>query len=495
MKNQAFNPFLPSYEYIPDGEPYVFGDRVYVFGSHDCFDGIEFCYNDYVCWSADVNDLGDWRYEGVIYKKTQDPRNPDGKHCMFAPDLTKGADGRYYLYYGLDRVGIIAVAVCDTPAGQYQFLGYVQRADGSVIGEKNEFYQFDPGIFIDDDGRIFLYTGFAPRPDTFINAKSTGGRTMEAFGSFYIELEKDMMTAKHEPKPLIPVVGKSQGTGFEGHEYFEASSMRKINGRYYLVYSSINSHELCYATSDRPDGDFKYGGILVSIGDVGFDGRATKDALNYMGNTHGGLVKIKDQWYIFYHRQTNLHQYSRQACAEKVFFEADGSIKQAEITSCGLNPTPLSPIGEYEARIACNLIGKDGCIFYAFYEKPPAGNNPYFTQDAPDVDPAEILNGNQRAPKQYIANMCDGAIAGFKYFQFEGKPSTISVTFWGWENVNGKLQISTDINAAPLAEINVTPSENRQTQSASITFPSGKQAIFFKYIGEGRLDFISFELR
>jgi len=34
---QAFNPFLPSYEYIPDGEPYIFDDRVYIYGSHDRF--------------------------------------------------------------------------------------------------------------------------------------------------------------------------------------------------------------------------------------------------------------------------------------------------------------------------------------------------------------------------------------------------------------------------------------------------------------------------
>ena len=25
-KNQIYNPFLPLYEYIPDGEPHVFGD-------------------------------------------------------------------------------------------------------------------------------------------------------------------------------------------------------------------------------------------------------------------------------------------------------------------------------------------------------------------------------------------------------------------------------------------------------------------------------------
>ena len=70
MKKQAFNPYLPSWEYIPDGEPYVFGDRVYVYGSHDYFNGYVFCMGDYVCWSAPVDDLGNWRYEGVIYPKT-----------------------------------------------------------------------------------------------------------------------------------------------------------------------------------------------------------------------------------------------------------------------------------------------------------------------------------------------------------------------------------------------------------------------------------------
>ena len=37
---QIFNPYLPLNEYIPDGEPHVFGDRVYVYGSHDKENGI-----------------------------------------------------------------------------------------------------------------------------------------------------------------------------------------------------------------------------------------------------------------------------------------------------------------------------------------------------------------------------------------------------------------------------------------------------------------------
>ena len=75
MSKQAYNPYLPSFEYVPDGEPRVFGERVYVYGSHDRFDGPDFCVNDYVCWSAPVSDLTDWRYEGVIYRAGQDAKN------------------------------------------------------------------------------------------------------------------------------------------------------------------------------------------------------------------------------------------------------------------------------------------------------------------------------------------------------------------------------------------------------------------------------------
>ena len=73
MKNQAYNPYLPSWEYVPDGEPHVFEDRLYVYGSHDKFNGTQFCMNDYVCWSAPLDDLSDWKMEGTIYKKEQDP--------------------------------------------------------------------------------------------------------------------------------------------------------------------------------------------------------------------------------------------------------------------------------------------------------------------------------------------------------------------------------------------------------------------------------------
>ena len=159
-KKQVFNPYLPSWEYIPDGEPYVFEGRVYVYGSHDRFRGPAYCVNDYVCWSAPVDDLGNWQYEGVIYKKTQDPLNTDGHMCLYAPDVTVGVDGKYYLYYVLDKVPVVSVAVCDTPAGSYEFYGYVHYQDGTLLGKREgDEPQFDPGVLTEGD-KVYLYTGF-----------------------------------------------------------------------------------------------------------------------------------------------------------------------------------------------------------------------------------------------------------------------------------------------------------------------------------------------
>ena len=62
---QAVNPYLPSWEYVPDAEPHIVDGRVYIYGSHDLFNGLNFCLGDYVCWSAPVDDLGNWIISGA----------------------------------------------------------------------------------------------------------------------------------------------------------------------------------------------------------------------------------------------------------------------------------------------------------------------------------------------------------------------------------------------------------------------------------------------
>ena len=221
-KKQAFNPYLPSYEYIPDGEPYVFGNRIYIYGSHDKFNGWRFCENDYVCWSAPIEDLSDWKYEGIIYKKNQDPINRKGFRTLYAPDIQRGQDGRYYLYYSFDFSGIISVAVCDTPAGKFAFYGHVHYPDGNLLGrKKGDNFQFDPAIFIDDDGKVFLYTGLGWAKNIWMNLYLKGKVYQ---GGYCIELEGDMLTVKNPPKLIIAKNEVAGGRCFEGHGFIEASS-------------------------------------------------------------------------------------------------------------------------------------------------------------------------------------------------------------------------------------------------------------------------------
>lgn len=483
MKKQAYNPYLPSWEYIPDGEPYVFEGRLYVFGSHDRFNGTRFCMNDYVCWSAPEDDLSDWRFEGTIYRKVQDPAAKEGS-IMQAPDMAQGPDGRFYLYYTLGLVPYMAVAVSDRITGPYEYYGTVSDEDGNPVGlREGDIFQFDPGIFRDEDGRIYLYSGFGPKDDGIFKAACARFR-ME--GAYVMELREDMLTIKSEPTLLIPKAGRAAGTGFEGHEFYEASSIRKINGRYYFIYSSILSHELCYAISDYPDHGFAFGGTLISNGDMGY--KDNRKPLNYTGNTHGSLVCVKGQWYIFYHRQTNRHSFSRQACAERITFLADGSFAQAEMTSCGLNGGPLPGAGVYSAYIACNLTAKEGALAYGLDGTPEAEQHPYFTQTGVD---------REGDGDQYIANMQDGATAGFKYFKLE-KPNSIKVQVSG--TGSGVMEVRLAGDGATVCRIPVTVCQISQRDAlwfdgaVSKDDACGVQALYFTYRGEGAIHFHNFWL-
>lgn len=464
---QALNPYLPSYEYIPDGEPHVFGDRVYLYGSHDRFNGKTFCMNDYVCWSAPVTDLKEWRFEGVIWRKKDDPHEK-GKGSMYAPDVCRAPDGKFYLYYafapGITRKSwAIRCAVSDKPTGPFVYHGEVD-----LYPYSKDYLPFDPAVFV-EDGRVWLYYGSG----MFFPVLGTSKKRIK--GGAVVELDpKDMLTVLSEPKQTLPVGGEGIGE----HGFFEASSMRKIGDKYYFIYSSMLGHELCYAIGDSPDGPFTYGGTIVSIGDIGLENHADiKSAANYTGNTHGSILEANGKYYIFYHRQTNLHCYSRQACAEEIKIEDDGSIKQVEVTSCGLNGGPLAAQGSYEARIACNLSSSEGCRFYGGLFKSLKGCHPYFTQKGAD---------REARPDQYIANFRDGAMAGFKYFEFRGNQK-ISVKVCG--KAGGTMVVKDETGVVARIKIHVQGAEGSFSSEMKIT--DGVHPLYFTFEGRGKFDFIN----
>ncbi len=485
MKKQVYNPFLPVSECIPDGEPHVFGDRVYLYGSHDKEGGETFCMLDYTVWSAPVDDLSDWRREGVIYRAEQDPDYKERPY-MYAPDVVRGNDGRYYLYYcmsGKDGVGgyfgPISVAVCDTPAGEYKYLGFVRNKDGSPM---KKYVCFDPAV-INDNGVIHVYYGTQydfeeredfPQNESYVQSEmNMFGKTREeilstpesVMGPSVLTLEDDMLTVKDEPRHIIPC--KVKGTDFEGHPFFEASSMRKVGDKYYFVYSSQKNHELCYAVSDLPDRDFRFGGTIVSNGDVGLNGRKDEDRLNMTGTTHGSIIEINGQWYVFYHRLTHKSDYSRQACAEKITIMPDGSIPQVEVTSCGLNGGALKATGSYPAVIACNIT--NGHM--------PHGSNSIYTDSFP--------NCTHRGEDRFIGEIKDGTLIGYKYFEFD---AAVKLTLRLRSTGDGRFDVMKEIGGEAIASVKISAAEDWTDFSVDLDMGAGVYPLYLKYSGDGEAE-------
>lgn len=412
---QAINPYLPLYEYIPDSEPRVFGDRLYVYGSHDLAGGERgFCAGDYMVWSAPLSDLGNWCCAGIAYARSDAPDLKGNNDALAAPDVVQGVDGRYYLYYNTRMNASCAVAVSDTPEGPFQFYGYVQTSDGIPYRKTK---MFDPGVLVDDDKRVYLYTGFCP------NASFQIPPQFAAFVPDYsnvTELEPDMITIKELPKPFIPGYKAAAGTCFEGHGIYEASSPRKINGKYVFVYSNELSHTLSYAISDYPDKDFIYMGDLISNGDFGLNSHDAPVAP--YGNIHGGLVNLHGDWYIFYHRQTHAIGCCRQGCAEKLPIREDGWFGQAEVTSCGLNNGPLKAEGRYNACYCCSLTSPDILNRISQHRECRRELEPHIYEEQCPEDETKALH--------YIARITNGTCVGFKYFAFENTKN-ITVTLRG----------------------------------------------------------------
>ena len=467
--SQITNPYLPFWEYIPDGEPHVYGGRVYVYGSHDFFGGDVYCMGDYMGWSAPVDDLGSWRCEGVIYRKDQDPENGDLQGNLYAPDVAQGPDGRYYLFYVLSSRSIVSVAVSDSPAGPFSFHGYVRHADGTRLGERpGDEPQFDPGVLTEGE-KTYLYTGFC------------GGGDKSRHGAMCTVLGPDMLTVAEETRFVAPGVMYAEGTGFEGHAFFEGPSIRKNGDLYYFIYSSQRFHELCWAVSKSPTEGFTYGGVIVSSCDDGIGTyKPAGKPMYYTANNHGSIEKINGQWYIFYHRHTNGTNYSRQGCLERLSILPDGTIVQAEITSCGGKDTPLAGRGWYPANIACHLF-TDTEVTYVPWSGWMDDRFPKITQTC----------SGHADPEPFIANMRSSATAGFRYFDLKGLKA-VTVRTKGY--ARGKMEIRTAWDGKPVAEVHVGYANVWHDEKTAVSVPDGLTSLYFTFVGDGHLQFAGFTL-
>lgn len=346
------NPILPLWEYIPDPEPRIFGNRVYIYGSHDVHAGMEFCDYKLKVWSAPIDDLNNWVCHGHCFHTRPDTDHassvPYTDHRLYAPDVIKKGD-KYYLYtYIAGAKGCVSVS--DKPEGPFKFLSTYEYSpeDAGDDGTYN-----DISAFVDDDGKVYCYYGFEK---SCMNELDPESMYKVLPGS----LKRSVITDGED----IP----------EEQRFYEASSLRKIGDTYYLIYSPRKGCRLAYATASSPIGPFTYRGYII---DNGVDYPA--------GNNHGSICQINGKWYVFYHRMTNNSITSRRACVEKINILPDGTIPTVEMTSLGFEEA-LNPYKPTKAELACVLTGgcfvtekdvfnrpvtyvKDGCVLgYKYFD-------------------------------------------------------------------------------------------------------------------------------
>ena len=248
---------------------------------------------------------------------------------------------------------------------------------------------------------------------------------------------------------------------------------------------------LNYAMSLFPDKGFVHKGPIHSSSDIGLNGRKLMNAAYPMGNSHGGMVCVKEQWYIFDHRRTG-ETTNRQPVAERIEIKEDGSISMVESTSCGLNDGPLRGIGTYPAYIACCL--RSGGIFGL--HNPMGG--PYITHEPKEPTDGEVnVDTEADAPKARICGIKNGCVVGYKYFDLT-KTKNITITVRGGVGIMeilgtedgqsiGEIRISqnwdnvgTDLNTAKLAK--------------KAGCPVSRCPIYLRYKGSGNVELLQFTL-
>ena len=495
------NPYLPLWEHVPDGEPYVFEDpdnpgkfRAYIFGSHDVLK-TEYCGYDIIAWSASVDSLNVWRCEGpvlIVDKNAKGEKfyEEDRGDILYAPDVAMkvAPDGKktYYLYPNDQAMGRNSlVAISDRPDGPYEICNWSKENPDQTNG----LLTFDPAVLVDDDGRVYGYWGFDH--------------------SYAAEMDPDDMASLKPGTEIIDgmIPGRKEDDIFR---FYEASSIRKIEDKYVFIYSRWTkdgdfglpntNYTLAYAYSDKPLGPWTYGGTIIDARgrEINEKGEIIASA-TISGNTHGSICKIKDQWYVFYHRQTGTNEFARQPMVAPIEVKVEAGpggkvyISEGEYTSEGFALNGLDPTERHSAGIACWYTGPKVAV-HAWPEKTyfgsyvAAGHGTDSNLDAP----YDIRNNTNP-----VINNNDGSIVGYKYFNFtkmcgkkdpklnlrlipEGVDGTIQVMLdRPWESQGGTLLGSAEIKAKWASR-----SRELRIDLPGLEKYSGKHAIYFKFFSD-----------
>ena len=289
MKKEAR--YLVPGDYMADPSVHVFNDRLYIYPSHDWESGVpendngdHFNMKDYHVFSTDDVMHGEIVDHGVVLK-VEDIAWAGRQLC----DCDVACkNGKYYMYFPMkDQNDIfrMGVAISDRPEGP--FIPQSDPMKGS--------YSIDPAVFCDDDGSHYMYFGGIwggqlqrYRDNKAIENPCLPADNEPALPGRVVKLREDMLEFAEAPRAVLVLDehGEPLKAG-DPHRFFEASWMHKYNGKYYLSYSTGDTHFLCYAIGDNPYGPFTYQGVILTPV-VGW-------------TTHHAIVEYKGKWYLFHH--------------------------------------------------------------------------------------------------------------------------------------------------------------------------------------------------
>jgi hypothetical protein len=361
--------------------------------------------------------------------------------------------------------------------------------------------QFDPAVFVDDDGRVYGYWGFERSyaaefdPTTMATVKP-GTKVVE-----------DMISGRNQPGRF---------------NFFEASSIRKIKDKYVFIYSRFtedgefglptSNYTLAYAYSDHPLGPWTYGGTIIDG-----RGRETDEHDNVIasatpdGNTHGSICEINGKWYVFYHRQTGTDEYARQAMVAPITVNVEegpgGKVKisEGEYTSEGFATDGLDPLERHSAGLACWYTGPRPAVhewpnntFYGSYVAATYGGDEGMTKE-------EALASTSKYDAPYdlrynsnpVVNNTDGSIVGYKYFNFAATNGNEDVSLLLRlipAGIDGTITIMVDRpwtsqGGQMLGTIELKADMPQESTELAVELPSlaeltGKHALFFVFSSE-----------
>lgn len=312
---------LVSHIYTADPSAHVFDNRIYIYPSHDIEsntkeddEGGHFDMKDYHILSMDK--IGGKVKDHGVALDIKDV--PWAGRQMWAPDAAY-KDGIYYLYFPVkDKQDIfrIGVATSDKPEGPF-------KAEPAPIQGS---YSIDPTIFKDDDGSYYMYFGgiWGGQLQRWTNNTYDGNAQNKTPQDFALlpriaKLSPDMKAFAEEVKE-IKIVDASGNLFYEkdnDKRFFEAAWLHKYKGKYYLSYSTGDTHNICYAVSDSPYGPFTYQGIIL------------KPVLGW--TNHHSIVEFKGKWYLFYHDvQISGKTHLRNIKVTELKYNQDGTIQTIE---------------------------------------------------------------------------------------------------------------------------------------------------------------------